>query len=290
MKNQIQNFLNDLIFHKNYSEKTVDGYGRDLNQLNSFLAIENPTRIKRDDISRWIKTLNAKGNSAKTIQRKLSSARAFFNFLIESNELQSNPTTDIKAPKDKKSLPKAVNVDELAFLLDITPVNNTEARDIAIFDMIYSCGIRLSELSALDISDVNFSSNSIRVTGKGNKQRIAYFGKKTHETISRWIQIRDTLNSNSDALFLNNKAERLSNRSIQKRLEIFAQKYANKHIHPHMLRHSFASHLLDSSKDLLAVKDLLGHSDISSTQIYTHLNFQQLAEVFDNSHPRAKKK
>jgi integrase/recombinase XerC len=128
------------------------------------------------------------------------------------------------------------------------------------------------------------------VTGKGNKQRITYFGNKTIVSLDRWLAIRDKLNPQTNHLFISRDGKHLSNRSIQKRLEIFAQKYASKHIHPHMLRHSFASHVLDSSKDLLAVKDLLGHADISSTQIYTHLNFQQLANVFDNAHPRAKKK
>nr|MCX3303509.1 tyrosine-type recombinase/integrase [Bacillus pacificus] len=142
---------------------------------------------------------------------------------------------------------------------------------------LYSCGIRLSELSSVELKDISISQKNIRVTGKGNKQRIVYFGTKTLRNLSRWLKIRDSLKPSSDYLFISRDGKHLTNRSIQVRLETFAQKYASRHIHPHMLRHSFASHVLDSSKDLLAVKDLLGHADISSTQIYTHLNFQQLA-------------
>jgi integrase/recombinase XerC len=290
VKEFIKKFLDDLSHHKNYSKQTIDAYSRDLNSLSLFLNSTDIKSIQKNDISRWIKILHSNGQSSKTIQRKLSSSRSFFNFLIEINVIESNPTNDIKAPKDKKLLPKDVSVDELSYLLDIKPTSKTEARDISMFDMIYSCGIRLSELSALKLKDIDFSQKSIRVVGKGNKERIAYFGEKTNNNLSKWMIIRDELNSDNEYLFLNNKGEHLTNRSIQKRLEIFSQKYSKKHIHPHMLRHSFASHILESSKDLLAVKDLLGHSDISSTQIYTHLNFQQLAETFDNFHPRAKKK
>lgn len=204
--------------------------------------------------------------------------------------VSQNPASGIKAPKSSKRLPKAVNTDELAYLLDINPSNDIEARDIACFDLLYSCGIRLSELSSIELKDISISQKSIRVTGKGNKQRIAYFGPKTLNNLDRWLKIRDIFKPSCDYLFISRDGKHLTNRSIQKRLEIFAQKYASRHIHPHMLRHSFASHVLDSSKDLLAVKDLLGHADISSTQIYTHLNFQQLASVFDKAHPRAKKK
>lgn len=286
----INNFLNNLLYLKNYSKETISNYKRDLIQLNNSLDDRSIINLSYNDISIWIKKLHAQGNSTKTIQRKLSSIRSFFNFLLNNEVIAKNPTLGIKAPKGEKKLPKAINIDELAYLLDITPCNDIEARDIASFDLLYSCGIRLNELSSIQIKDINMGNKSVRVIGKGDKERVVYFGSKTLISLKRWLDIRDSFNPQSDYLFISQNGTHLTNRSIQKRLEVFAQKYATKHIHPHMLRHSFASHVLDSSKDLLAVKDLLGHADISSTQIYTHLNFQQLADVFDNTHPRAKKK
>ena len=283
-------FLDNLLYHKNYSKETISNYKRDLKQLSDFIGDADITTLSHQDILGWVKKEHGKGSSPKTLQRKLSTIRSFFNFLINSEIVTTNPALNIKAPKASKNLPKIINIDELSYLLDMTPANDLQARDIASFDLLYSCGIRLSELSAIELKDINRSQNSIRVTGKSNKQRITYFGNKTIVSLDRWLAIRDKLNPQTNHLFISRDGKHLSNRSIQKRLEIFAQKYASKHIHPHMLRHSFASHVLDSSKDLLAVKDLLGHADISSTQIYTHLNFQQLANVFDNAHPRAKKK
>ncbi|MFV9930824.1 MAG: tyrosine-type recombinase/integrase [Francisella endosymbiont of Hyalomma asiaticum] len=286
----ISNFLDNLLYLKNYSQETINNYQRDLLQLNQSLNDKNITSLTHNDILIWIKKLHAQGNSPKTLQRKISSVRSFFNFLINSEIISQNPASGIKTPKSSKRLPKAVNIDELAYLLNINPNNDIEARDIACFDLLYSCGIRLSELSSINLKNISISQKSIRVIGKGNKQRIAHFGSKTLSNLDRWLKIRDTLKPSCDYLFISRDGKHLTNRSIQKRLEIFAEKYASRHIHPHMLRHSFASHILDSSKDLLAVKDLLGHADISSTQIYTHLNFQQLASVFDKAHPRAKKK
>ena len=286
----ISNFLDNLLYLKNYSQETINNYQRDLLQLNQSLNDKNITSLTHNDILIWIKKLHAQGNSPKTLQRKISSVRSFFNFLINSEIISQNPASGIKTPKSSKKLPKAVNTDELVYLLNINPNNDIEARDIACFDLLYSCGIRLSELSSINLKNISISQKSIRVIGKGNKQRIAYFGSKTLSNLDRWLKIRDTLKPSCDYLFISRDGKHLTNRSIQKRLEIFAEKYASRHIHPHMLRHSFASHVLDSSKDLLAVKDLLGHADISSTQIYTHLNFQQLASVFDKAHPRAKKK
>ncbi|MED7788207.1 site-specific tyrosine recombinase/integron integrase [Francisella sp. 19X1-34] len=286
----INTFLNNLLYLKNYSKETINNYKRDLIQLNNTLGERNIIDLNYNDISTWIKKLHAQGNSSKTIQRKLSSIRSFYNFLLNNEVIAKNPTLGIKAPKGEKKLPKAINIDELAYLLDIAPCNDIEARDIASFDLLYSCGIRISELSSIQIKDINIGDKNVRVIGKGNKERVVYFGAKTLINLKRWLDVRNSFNPQSDYLFISQNGSHLTNRSIQKRLEIFAQKYATKHIHPHMLRHSFASHVLDSSKDLLAVKDLLGHSDISSTQIYTHLNFQQLADVFDNTHPRAKKK
>jgi integrase/recombinase XerC len=288
--NYVDTFLDELTFHKNYSIQTISSYQRDLNQLVLFLESRNIQNSSREDILRWIKKLHSQGLSPKTLQRKLSTVRSFFNYLVKSDIVPSNPATNIKTPKDAKRLPKLLSVDELAYLLNIEPTNDIEMRDILSFDLLYSCGIRLSELSSIKISDITNSENKIRVIGKGNKERIAYFGKKTSINLNKWLNILSDNQLSGDYLFVAMTGKKLTNRAIQKRLELFSNKYASRHIHPHMLRHSFASHILDSSKDLLAVKDLLGHADIASTQIYTHLNFQQLADVFDKSHPRAKKK
>ena len=287
----INNFLSEITHHKNYSQQTIKSYQIDLNQLTIFIGSNNNIQnISREDILRWIKKLHSQGLSPKTLQRKLSTVRSFFNHLVKSEVVASNPASNIKAPKDAKKLPTLLSVDELAYLLDIDPTTDIETRDILSFDLLYSCGIRLSELSSIQISDITNSENKIRVIGKGNKERVVYFGEKTSSNLLKWLDVRNGYNTDNDYLFIARNGKHLTNRSIQKRLEIFSNKYASRHIHPHMLRHSFASHILDSSKDLLAVKELLGHADIASTQIYTHLNFQQLADVFDKSHPRAKKK
>ncbi|AJC48705.1 tyrosine-type recombinase/integrase [Allofrancisella guangzhouensis] len=286
----INNFLDNILYHKSYSKETISNYKRDLLQLGNFIGDTDITKLITQDILGWIKKLHSQGASPKTLQRKLSSTRSFFNFLVNSEIVNTNPASNIKAPKSSKRLPKALSINELSYLLDITPCSGIETRDIASFDLLYSCGIRLSELSAIQLKDISISQCSVRVTGKGNKQRIVYFGEKTIKSLKRWLNVREKCKPQTEHLFISRDGRQLTNRSIQKRLELFAQKYATRHIHPHMLRHSFASHVLDSSKDLLAVKDLLGHVDISSTQIYTHLNFQQLASVFDKAHPRAKKK
>ena len=287
---QIKSFLDNLQYYKNYSKQTISNYRIDLYQLNNFISFKNFTTVTRQDIISWIKKERSQGATPKTLQRKLSSVRSFYNFLINSELILENPALDIKTPKDAKKLPKAINIDEISYLLDIKPNADIEVRDITSFDLLYSCGIRLSELSAIQLKDINISQKSIRIIGKGSKERIVYFGDKTMTNLKKWLNIRQKYKPQTPHLLISRDGKQLSNRSIQKRLELFAKKYATRHIHPHMLRHSFASHVLDSSKDLLAVKDLLGHSDISSTQIYTHLSFQQLANVFDKAHPRAKKR
>ncbi|GAB4221853.1 MAG: tyrosine recombinase XerC [Francisella sp.] len=286
----INRFIDNLKYIKNYSHETIKNYQKDLLQLKDFCENKNIIKLTSSDILNWIKKLHSQGKSPKTIQRKLSSVRSFFNFLLDNELVMQNPASGVKAPKNSKKLPKTISIDKLEYLLNINPINDIEARDIACLDTLYSCGIRISELSSIKLNDINFSQKSIRILGKGNKQRIVYFGDKTLINLQRWLKIRENLNPHCNYLFISRNGKHLTNRSIQKRLEIFSKKYANIHIHPHMLRHSFASHMLESSKDLLAVKDLLGHADISSTQIYTHLNFQQLANVFDKAHPRAKKK
>lgn len=216
--------------------------------------------------------------------------RSFFNYLLKKHLVSQNPAKQIQAPKQARKLPKTLDVDQISGLLDTPTDSILEIRDLAMFELFYSSGLRLSELAALDLDDLDYGDKMLRVRfGKGGKQRNLPVGKKAIEVIEKWLKHRPP--STDQALFLSSRGNRLSQRSIQLRLERWCKKLGlPEHIHPHMLRHSFASHLLQSSQDIRAVQELLGHSNISTTQIYTHLDFQHLAEVYDNTHPRAHKK
>jgi len=232
------------------------------------------------------------------LQRWLSTIRSLYNYLCRFKRASNNPAIGIPAPKAAKRLPNTLNVDEIDQLLRIkTPVgvtdkNNLSTRDFAMMELLYACGLRLSELSGLDLQDIDWQQQSIIVTGKGQKQRRIPFGKKAKTAITSWLKQRDNIAGEGvNALFVSLRGARLSNSSIQKRLKKMALSQGlNVNVYPHMLRHSFASHILESSNDLRAVQELLGHANLSTTQIYTHLDFQHLAGVYDNAHPRARKK
>jgi integrase/recombinase XerC len=222
----------------------------------------------------------------------LSSLRSFYQFLIRKHQLKNNPAIDIRAPKTARSLPDTLDVDALSQLLDIPADSILAIRDRAMMELFYSSGLRLSELTNLDLDSIDLVENSLRAIGKGNKTRILPIGRKAAEALQNWLSKRDTMaKPDESALFVSNRGKRISTRSVQQRLNYWQQKQGlDQHIHPHKLRHSFASHILESSGDLRAVQELLGHADISTTQIYTHLDFQHLAKVYDNAHPRARKK
>ncbi|MBK2125818.1 tyrosine recombinase XerC [Fangia hongkongensis] len=291
MLNQLTSFLDFLHQQRNYSEHTIHSYRRDLLSFYDFLQKNNLcfNQATSQHIKSWIKLLHSKKLSQRSIQRKLSAVRSFYRHLEEYHQLSNNPAQNIKAPKAEKKLPKTLDVDEMQNLLNLKSDDVFVIRDLAMLEIIYSSGIRLSELISICLEDINFSQKLLRVLGKGKKERIVPIGNAAILAIQLWLKTREKLNINSNYLFSakNNKA--ISPRTVQKRFEKFALQHAQKHIHPHMIRHAFASHLLESSKDLLAVQKLLGHSDISTTQIYTHLDFQQLASAYDQSHPRAKK-
>ena len=251
-----------------------------------------------------LRRLHRKGLSGKSLQRWLSTVRSLFNYLCHFQRASNNPAIGIPAPKSAKRLPKTLNVDEMNQLLSIkssiqknTDVESTEnnalvIRDIAFMELLYGCGLRLSEINGLDLQDIDWQQQTLIVTGKGNKQRQLPFGKKALNALKNWLAKRDAMvKENESAVFVSQQGNRLSNSSIQKRLKKMAfVQGLNTNVHPHMLRHSFASHILESSKDLRAVQELLGHANLSTTQIYTHLDFQHLAGVYDNAHPRARKK
>lgn len=296
-----QKQFHDYLCHeKRYSTHTLNSYTRDIKQFQHWLSEQTPPNsldikpniIEADTlhIRHWIAQLHRKGISGKTIQRKLSTLRSFYNFLLRNSQISNNPAIDIKAPKSPRTLPATLDVDTMGHLLEIPKDSVIAIRDKAIMELFYSSGLRLSELVNLDVNSLDLTENSLRTLGKGNKVRILPIGEKASDALKTWLKYRKA-NNEEHALFTSNRGTRLTQRSIQLRITHWQKKKGvEQHVHPHKLRHSFASHLLESSGDLRAVQELLGHSDISSTQIYTHLDFQHLATVYDKAHPRARKK
>ncbi|WP_119343815.1 tyrosine recombinase XerC [Facilibium subflavum] len=291
MQNEINSFLLYLKQQKNYSDHTIDNYKRDLDKLIDYCKKNNLSfqTIQNLHIKSWLKGLHSKNLSPKTIQRSLSAAKSFFNHLVVLEKIPHSPAYGIKAPKAAKKLPKTLDVDQMQQALNIKTDDTLLIRDLAMLELIYGSGLRLSELVNIKLQDIDFSQGIIHVTGKGNKDRIVPIGSHAINAIQQWLTKRQLLALQNECLFPGKSAPSISPRTVQKRFEKFAQYYADRHIHPHMLRHAFASHLLESSKDLVAVQKLLGHSDISTTQIYTHLDFQHLSDIYDQTHPRAKK-
>ena len=233
------------------------------------------------------------GLSSTSLQRELSAIRSFFNFLLKNQLTDNNPGQYIKAPKNTRKLPKTLDVDQIKSLLEAGANSTIEIRDLAMFELFYSSGIRLSELAQLNLTDIDLTDKTLMVrSGKGGKSRMLPIGSKAVAAINTWLEHRiKSITSTETALFISTRGTRLGQRSIELRLKQWCKKKGiAENIHPHMLRHSFATHLLESSQDLRAVQELLGHSNISTTQIYTHLDFQHLADVYDSAHPRAKRK
>jgi len=290
----IEQFLDSLQYQRRLSDHTTAAYRRDLGKLEQFMQqhhVNHWSDLDAPTARQFPARLHASGLSGKSIQRCLSAARSFYTFLIESAQLENNPFIGLRAPKARKKLPDTLNVDEIDQLLTAIPRDTLGTRDAAIIELIYSAGMRLSELASVNVLDVARERTMIEVTGKGRKQRQVPVGRKALQAIRAWLALREQLaNPDEVALFVSQRGSRLSTRSIQSRLNHRAsQSGLGRRLHPHMLRHSFASHILESSGDLRAVQELLGHANISTTQIYTHLDFQHLAEVYDKAHPRARK-
>ncbi|MDA0670284.1 MAG: tyrosine recombinase XerC [Proteobacteria bacterium] len=291
-ENSIDLFLNFIRYEKRLSSLTVKNYLSDLERLHKL--IRKPTiNATTEDIRLSLAKLHASGLSGKSLSRILSAWRSYFMYLIKSNQIKNDPTSGIKAPKSAKKLPQTLSIDQIFKLLEIDDINFYGLRDKAILEIFYSSGLRLSELTHIKINDIDLHDQTLKVLGKGNKYRILPLGSKAKEAINLWINKRNAIKKidQQDYLFVNLKGNKLTDRAIQYRLKYWAKK--NKipeNIHPHLLRHSFASHLLQSSQDLRAVQELLGHSNISTTQIYTHLDYQHLAKIYDQAHPRSKKK
>lgn len=292
----LADFFKQLTVEVRASEHTVKNYQRDIQHLSRYCtekSIAGWTDLKHTDIRSYIAARHRKGLSSKSLQRELSAIRSFYNYLLKAGQVIVNPAQHVKAPKQARKLPKTLDVDQLSGLLEAGTSSLLEIRDVAMFELFYSSGLRLSELAALDLTDLDLPDNTLTVRlGKGGKSRILPVGSKAVTALENWLRQRALKTPRTEpALFVSSKGTRLGQRSIELRLELWCKKKGiAEHIHPHMLRHSFASHLLESSQDLRAVQELLGHSNISTTQIYTHLDFQHLAAIYDKAHPRAKKK
>ena len=272
---------------------TRAAYQRDVLALLSLAASTPAQTLTRAEISRFLATLHGGGLAGRSIARMLSAWRVFFRFLISRERtMGDDPTAGLKAPKSPRRLPSTLTPDEAVRLVTIEGDDELAIRDRALFELAYSSGLRLSELAGLDVDGVDASRGEVRVWGKGSKERVVPVGAPALAAIGVWLVKRQPLAARGEhALFVGARGTRLSPRSIERRLATWAKRRGlTRHVHPHMLRHSFASHVLQSSGDLRAVQEMLGHSSIASTQVYTHLDFQALAKVYDAAHPRARRK
>ena len=277
------------------SKYTRDAYHRDLNYLQNYCIKKNIKKwssLKSQQLRDFISDRHRKGISGRTLQRNLSSIRTFYRYLCKIDVVSINPAEGIITPKSARKLPKLLDVDQTFQLLEIKENDVLAIRDKAIIELIYSSGLRLTEVISLNIDDIDSIDRVLTVIGKGKKARNLPIGKFAIQAIDDWLKSRQQLvkNNKERALFISNRGSRISPRSVQERIKRWAVKQGlSGNVHPHMLRHSFASHILESSGDLRAVQELLGHADISTTQVYTHLDFQHLAQVYDKTHPRARK-
>ncbi len=294
---EILAFLESLRIEKQYSSHTIENYQRDLRLFSEYCGgeeIAHLSGVSGHQMRSFAAKMHRQGLSGSTIARRLSAVRSFYQYLIQHKLATQNPAADIRAPRNEKKLPKVLDVDQINRLL--TPIGDSvlAIRDRAMLELTYSAGLRLAELVGLNISDIDVAERSMHITGKGSKDRVALIGEKALSALRDWLRRRSQLlksNLEQDAVFLSQQGNRLSNRAVQQRFLFWAKKNGlERGLHPHMLRHSFATHLLESSGDLRAVQELLGHADISTTQVYTHLDFQYLANVYDKAHPRAGRK
>ncbi len=291
MNDPMQLFIEYLFSEKNYSPHTLKNYQSDLTSLKTYAQSQNLhwPNLESQHIKSWLSQLHGKGLSASSLHRMLSATRSFYRFLHKNNPLTQDPTESISAPKAAKRLPSALHVDRMDNLLQAENADEFSARDLAMLELTYASGLRLSELCQLKLQDISWSDQQLRITGKGNKTRIVPFGTQAKNALNVWLaQRQNLLKSTTDFVFLSNKGTPLTPRAVEYRFKKWGIEHGIE-LHPHMLRHSFATHLLESSGDLRAVQDLLGHSDIQTTQIYTHLDFQHLLKVYENAHPRAQK-
>ena len=291
----IPRFLTHLSSERRLSAHTDSNYRRDLELFARYCErnqLEDWQRIDAQHVRNFAAAEFRRGQSPRTIQRRLSALRSFYNFLLRESVLKANPAVDVQAPKASKRLPATLDADQMARLLAFRTDDELSVRDKALMELFYSSGLRLSELVMLNLADLDLRDRTVRVTGKGGKTRVVPVGRYAVEALTAWLKERGGFApSGEQAVFVSRRGGRLMQRAIQLRIARWARAQGlGVHLHPHMFRHSFATHLLESSQDLRAVQELLGHANISTTQVYTHLDFQHLAKIYDRAHPRARRK
>lgn len=294
MQTEVDRYCAYLAEVRGYSPHSVASYRRQLTQTVQdlvYLKLSDWSELTAPDVEQLVLLWRRKGSGIATIQQRLSALRSFCDDLLRHGMLMSNPARQVQAPKAPKRLPKNLDVDAMMQLLEIPPNDPLALRDRAMFELLYSCGLRLAELVSLNVADIH-TDRELRVLGKGRKTRIVPVGKEAQRWLELWLTERSTWAGASDpALFLSKQQRRISARSVQLRLRKWGiSQGVTENVHPHKLRHSFATHILESSRDLRAVQELLGHANLSTTQIYTQVDFAHLAKVYDDAHPRAKKK
>ena len=294
MQNALQKYWTYLKIERQVSPHTLSNYQRQLVRVVEILqhaGIQQWHQVTPSVVRFVIAQSHKDGLHEKSLALRLSALRQFLSYLVQLGELKVNPATGISAPKQAKHLPKNIDTEQVQQLLANDSKEPIDIRDRAIIELLYSSGLRLSELQGLNLNSINIRVREVRVIGKGNKERVVPLGRYASHAIQQWLKVRLLFNPKDEALFVSQLGNRMSHRAIQMRLETWGIRQGlNSHLNPHKLRHSFATHMLEASSDLRAVQELLGHSNLSTTQIYTHLNFQHLAEVYDSAHPRAKRK
>ena len=292
---ELSRFSDYLLSERQLSLRTHESYRRDIGKFQHYCNDQNISDVSTllpHDIRQCLASLHRRGLGGKSLQRWLSSLRSWFEFCLRQKLIKNNPAAGIQAPKSPQKLPKTLDVDQVGQFVEVTGKDALSRRDAAMLELMYSCGLRLAELSDLNCVDIDLQDGLATVRGKGNKTRLVPVGSQAIKALQHWLAERSQQKgAGSPALFLSNRGTRLSRRAVQQRFkQLSLSQGMDSAVNPHMLRHSFASHLLESSGDLRAVQELLGHANISTTQVYTHLDFQHLAKVYDSAHPRATKK
>jgi integrase/recombinase XerC len=293
LKKEIEDFYEYVHLIRGQAINTAKSYRRDLLKLNEFLQTKNllsAAKVQKADMSEWIGILFDSGLSTKSIQRHISSAKALFQFLKKRGIIDVSPLETIRPPKASNYLPNTLSPEDVMQLLSFRPNTIGEIRDICIIELIYGCGLRVSEAANININDFEEGLQFLRVLGKGSKVRLVPVGSFAIKATELWLEKRANIETNENALFINLRGKRISPRSIQNSIKKISIAQGLPAVHPHMLRHSFATHLLESSGDLRSIQELLGHASLSTTQIYTKLDYQHLMSVYEKAHPRAIKK
>ena len=294
MQNDLDAYFEHLRSERQMSPHTLDGYRRDLIKVAAFCQkqqIPQWTELKSSHVRQLIAELHRTGQSARSLARLLSALRGLYHYLNEEGRCRHDPAAGIRAPKGEKRLPRLLDTDRAMQLLDGGVEDDFIGhRDQAMLELFYSSGLRLAELVGLNLDQLDLPAGLVHVHGKGNKERVLPVGRKAREALQAWLPLRALSNPADGAVFVSQQGRRLGARAVQLRVRQAGVRELGQHLHPHMLRHSFASHMLESSQDLRSVQELLGHANIGTTQIYTHLDFQHLAKVYDQAHPRARRK